>query len=170
MTLYDADAEIAHMGDSDAFREVVFEGPDFFLRFINEDHAYFEEGTPSLEDIVNENGSISFEATEGILSATAVWMTNEGGAAGDLWDAVLEEEGDANAFENGGGCGNPEFGDEITLDDVPGCGPPPEPADPTNQGPTTVPVGMPLGGVAGLALLIVAGAAGGASAVRRSNK
>jgi hypothetical protein len=44
----------------------------------------------------------------------------------------------------------------------------PEPeADPTNQGPTSVPVGMPLGGVAGLALLIIAGASGGAMAIRR---
>jgi hypothetical protein len=46
------------------------------------------------------------------------------------------------------------------------AGPAP-PADPTNQGPTSVPPGMPVGGVAGLALLIIAGAAGGAFAIRK---
>jgi hypothetical protein len=49
------------------------------------------------------------------------------------------------------------------------AGPAP-PADPTNQGPTSVPPGMPVGGVAGLALLIIAGASGGALAIRRSKK
>jgi hypothetical protein len=43
-----------------------------------------------------------------------------------------------------------------------------EPADPTNQGPTAVPPGMPLGGVTGLALLIIAVASGGALSIRRS--
>ena len=45
--------------------------------------------------------------------------------------------------------------------------PPEPPADPTNQGPTSVPVGMPVGGVAGLAMLIIAGASGGAFAIRK---
>jgi hypothetical protein len=63
-----------------------------------------------------------------------------------------------------------DWDNEILYAFVLSLGPPPEPADPTNQGPTEVPVGMPVSGVAGLALLIIAGASGGALAIRRTRR
>jgi hypothetical protein len=125
------------------------------------------------EDTFDE-GSVVFEWEAAVFDTAepdfvgfwTVGLTEDTGAEpwgeddGRFWSDNYNPGGWETLYTTGESCM------EIPELDI-SCVPPEPPKDPTNQGPTTVPVGMPVGGVAGLALLIVAGASGGAFAVRK---
>ena len=135
------------------------------------DSADYRGGNPIATFDVNEDTTVFIAVDTRVDPASCLldWtetgddLINSGDGAGTPY-AIL-----SRAFTAGSTIEMCQYEVDAGMYVIMGGSPPEpeEPADPTNQGPTSVPPGMPAAGVAGLALLIIAGASGGVLAMRR---
>jgi hypothetical protein len=134
----------------------------------------FEENDDAVQECVTTDANPEAFPGDGtaVFELTAAMVVSGADGEGSVWNNGPGDHwspfGTADLIANGTNCENGFGCDDVDIsspeDAINWIEPP---ADPTNQGPTEVPVGMPVGGVAGLALLLIAGASGGAFAVRK---